>query len=407
MARRIRKYVDRAFSRTVDLDLLRRLLEPHQNRIGFDWDGPPYESENELRDAVFELFSAADGRFPASLQFALFNISTLSTDAGVNVLLGIADEHGVVLAPPEEAEGASDGRRLNPRHLALLAWLDHRVVFDRALDVAAFMAHSSKYELAGRDEGVSIRDGAKAQEAFKEAVSAYFAKRYQGRYCDLRWYNEDGLARALVLHGSKASTKNVDQDGEEDSLTFREIVQDTIEYDAERGMIAIGAHAMPDARKLAVLFAEHLLGDADFFGGADADNLYTLERINQLGVKFRCNHDWDPEVVHVRIREVQVDEGGGRRHSPWALTVRDADNALRRLAELWDGIDFADLRINHVKLEFVLKHGGVENMIAVKVKPPGLASYRDHSHESVILEHLERYGIRRARPLLQLRAAAE
>lgn len=318
---------------------------------------------------------------------------------------------GSSLSRAKKTEVPADGRRLNPRHLALLAWLDHRVVFDHALDVAAFLAHTSKLELAGRAEGAVMREHAAARRGFEEAVSAYFVKRYQGRYCDVRWYSEEGMARALVLHGSKASTKNVDQNGAEDSLTYREIVQDTIEYDAERGMIAVGAHAMPDARKLAALFAEHLLGDADFFGGDDAANLYTLEAINRLGASFCCNHEWDPTVAAVRIREVQVDEGGGsgraRRPSPWALTVRDTDNALERLAELWERIDFSMLRINHLKLEFVLKHFGVESSVTVKVKPPGLASYRDHTHESVILEHLERYGIRRPRPPFRVPAAAE
>ena len=89
------------------------------------------------------------------------------------------------------------------------------------------------------------------------------------------------------------------------------------------------------------------------------------------------------------------------------MTVRDADNALHRLADIWEQVHFADVRINYLKLEFVLKIDGVESFVTVKVKPPGLASFRDHSHESVILEHLERYGLRRARSLLQLPAAAE
>ena len=78
MAKRIRNFVDRAFSRTVDLELLHRLLSPHLGQIGFDWDGLP-EDDGERREAIFGLFARADMRFPAKLQFALYNISTLST----------------------------------------------------------------------------------------------------------------------------------------------------------------------------------------------------------------------------------------------------------------------------------------------------------------------------------------
>lgn len=117
-------------------------------------------------------------------------------------------------------------------------------------------------------------------------------------------------------------------------------------------------------------------------------------------------------MLSVCVREVQVDEGehlvGGRkRYSPWAMTVRDRENALRRLAELAPDVDFADLRINYVKIEFRLAIEGLETSVMLKLKPPGVASFRDHSHESIILEHLERNGLRRAPPTLQAAAASE
>ena len=77
MAKRIRNFVDRAFSRTVNLDQLHRLLQPHLAQIDFDWPGLP-EDERKKREAIFELFAKADAKFPPSLQFALYNISTLA-----------------------------------------------------------------------------------------------------------------------------------------------------------------------------------------------------------------------------------------------------------------------------------------------------------------------------------------
>lgn len=198
----------------------------------------------------------------------------------------------------------------------------------------------------------------------------------------------------------------------EQSLSFREIVQDTIEYDAMRGTISVGATAAPDARKLAGLFAEHMLGAPDFFADSGAGNFYTLELVSRLGAKFQFKYGWDTQVSAVRLREVFVDErdsarGGGRRYSPWAMTVRDKYDALACLARLAPEIDVCDLRINYVKLEFVLTIDGAESTILVKVKPPCLASFRDHSHESIIFEHLERNGIRLVPSSRQLAAAAE
>jgi hypothetical protein len=211
MARRVRKFVDRAFAKTVDLDLLRRFLEPHAASFGFAWNELPAE-ETAKREAIFELFSTADGRFPAQLQFALFNISTLATENGARLLQLHAEERGVELVPREELEGPADGRHLNPRHLALVAWLEHRPVFDRALDAAAFLAHGARLELSGLREGLEPREHEQgARDAFARAVVEYFTSKYQGRYCDIRWYSEDDVARLLVLHGSKASMETAVQ----------------------------------------------------------------------------------------------------------------------------------------------------------------------------------------------------
>jgi hypothetical protein len=414
MAKRVRKFVDRAFARTVDLKLLRRFLAPYADAIGFSWDNLP-EADAARREAVFELFRQADARFPASLQFALFNICCLSTKTGAQYLQVHADEAGVALVPPDEVEGPNDGRHLNPRHLALAAWLDHRAVFDRALDAVAFLHHSAKLELSGRDTGVEARsDDAMAVDGFRAAVSDYFMSRYQGRYCEVRWYHDDTDhgPRALVLHGTKASTKNVDEDGEEQSLTFREIVQDTVEYDTDSGTISVGAKAVPDARKLAGLFAEHLLGDREFFSRADAANFYTLQPINDRGEHFHFSVDDEAEVSRVLIREVRVDEdlvyrNGRRRPSPWSMTVRDNRDALTKLTRLAPDVRFDDVRIVYVKLEVVFCIDGLDSSVIVKVTPPTSASFRDHSHERTILELLERHGIRRLRPAFPAAAAAE
>ena len=117
MGKRIRKFVDRAFARTVDLALLRRLLEPHLARIGFDWSSLP-EEDKERREAIFNLFSMGEIRFPPALQFALFNISTLSTDAGARIIQEIAGEAGVdVLANAKGKSEDGDDDRAGPMNL--------------------------------------------------------------------------------------------------------------------------------------------------------------------------------------------------------------------------------------------------------------------------------------------------
>ncbi len=412
MAKRIRNFIDRAFSRTVDLELLHRLLSPYLGQIDFDWDGLP-EDDAERREAIFDLFAKADLRFPASLQFALFNISTLSTDAGARIIQEIASEAGIDVLSEYRLENAPDDLRFTPRFIALVTWLDHRPVFDRALSAAAFLAHSTKLERDADREDVEPRHNeAGVQEAFAEAARLHFASRYNGQYCDVRWFEEEDLLRVLILHGSKAETKNVDQEGAEDTLKFREIVQSTIEYDPRRGSIAVGSKSAADAKKLVRLFGEHVLGDGDIFEASAKEELYTLAPLQMLGPAFRFRFDPEGEITHVALRELRVDEAqltatGRLRRSPWFLTLGDSENALKRLKEVACDLDVADVRIVHAKIDVTIEVDDSEIVVPVTIRPPRTVSMRDHSHERLILDMLEDNDIRKRRGADQAAAAAE
>ncbi|QYX57986.1 hypothetical protein K1T73_06285 [Roseovarius sp. SCSIO 43702] len=412
MPKRIRNFVDRAFSRTVDIELLHRLLSPYLGQIDFDWDDLP-EDDKKRREAIFNLFARADTRFPAKLQFALYNISTLSTDAGARIIQEIATEAGVDVLAPHRVEGGDDDLRFTPRFIALVTWLDHGAIFDRALSAAAFLAHSSKLERDADREDVEPRHHeAGVQSDFTEAVRRHFASRYNGHYCDVRWFEEEDLLRVLILHGSKPETKNVDQEGTEDTLKFREIVQSTIEYDPRQGSIAVGSKSAADAKKLVKLFGEHVLGDKDIFEASAKEQLYTLEPLQKLGAAFKFHFDPDGDITHVALREVRVDEAqitttGRLRRSPWFLTLGDSQNALKRLRDVASDLDIADLRIVHAKIDVTIEMDDAEVVVPVTIRPPRTVSMRDHSHERLILEMLEDNDIRKRRRTGQAAAAAE
>ncbi len=412
MPKRIRNFVDRAFSRTVDLELLHRLLAPYLPHIDFDWDGLP-EDDGVRRDAIFDLFAKADMRFPAKLQFALYNISTLSTDAGARIIQEIASDAGTDVLAAFRAEDTADDLRFTPRFIALITWLDHRPIFDRALSAAAFLAHSTKLERDAEREDVDLRHhDPGVQDGFAEAARLHFASRYNGHYCEVRWFEEEDLLRVLILHGSKAETKNVDQEGTEDTLKFREIVQSTIEYDQRRSSIAVGSKSATDAKKLVKIFGDHVLGDGDIFEASAKDELYTLAPLQGRGAAFKFDFQPDGEITHVALREVRVDEAqltttGRLRRSPWYLTLGDTENALRRLKDVAPEIDVADVRIVHAKIDVTIEVDDSEIVVPVTIRPPRTVSMRDHSHERLILEMLEDNEIRKRRRTDQAAAAAE
>lgn len=412
MAKRIRNFVDRAFSRTVDLELLHRLLAPHLDKIGFDWAQLP-EDEPKRREAIFNLFASADARFPPRLQFALFNIATLSTESGARIIQEIAAESDVDILDKMVSGNRADDHRFTPRFIALVTWLDHRVIFDSALSAAAFFFHTTKLERDADRDGIEPRHhDAGVRENFADAVRLHFVGRYNGQYYDVRWFDEDDLLRVLILHGAKAETKNIDHQGVEDTLKFREIVQSTIEFDRRRASISVGSKSAPDAKKLAKLFGEHVLGDKDIFEASAKDELYTLQPLQKGGEAFRFEFDPGGDITHVTLREVRIDEAelmatGRLRRSPWLLTLRDSENALRRLREIAPEIDISDVRIVHAKIDVTIAVDDNEIVIPVTIRPPRTISMRDHAHERLILDMLEDNGIRKTRPTDQIAAAAE
>jgi hypothetical protein len=86
------------------------------------------------------------------------------------------------------------------------------------------------------------------------------------------------------------------------------------------------------------------------------------------------------------------------------MTVRDSRNAIARLIELAPDVD-PKLR---TCISTMSNWSSVSaSTVVVKVKPPNVASFRDHSFESKIMEHLERNGIRIARRSVPAVDAAE
>ncbi len=63
MAKNVKKFVNRDFAKTVDLDLLKRLIDPYASTIHLDWSALPAD-EKEKREAIFEFFRGTDETFP-------------------------------------------------------------------------------------------------------------------------------------------------------------------------------------------------------------------------------------------------------------------------------------------------------------------------------------------------------
>jgi hypothetical protein len=411
MKKSIKKFVSREFIKTVDLNLLKRLIDMFgaSDRVG--WDKLPAD-DRERREAIYELFRGAEDAFPKDMLDALHRIMILANPTGARLLHERAALEGVELIPADELADEQDGRHLTPRHIALRAFLDHRDVFDKALRIAAFFVGSRILELRGKPGTPSRHDDADAREAFRNAVSTHFLERYQGRYCQVTWYHEGEETRIMVAHGNNATVANVEEAGEEQTRSWREIAEDSIRYHAPTGWAGIMARSVGDQRRLASLFAEHLLGEAEFFKESEAQQLYTLRPVQDQGAGFDFQYEWDDRVQSVSINEIVVDEGeymldGKRYRSPWTLTCKDRNDALAQLLEIAPGLDFSEIRVVAMKLAFQFLVNGEPFPVRVKITPPDTATISDRTFEDDVMEHLIRNGLRLPHETGAAAAAAE
>jgi hypothetical protein len=383
----IKRFVDKKFLYTVDLQLLRRLLEPYQGQMPLDLDALAANAE-EARSRLFEWLTAADESYPSQMLEDLHRISELSTELGMGILRARAEALGIKLIPAEEMD-EGEGMHLNPRYVALRAFLDHRKVFDSAVDILTFFDNRSPGEFVGEEEGVPPRMTDAAQLAFEQQAAEFFNSRYQGHYCRTRWYPDEDGVNLLVIHGNiPVSTVTIEED-EERPRTFREVRQDTITYDQHTGRVKVTASGDEEKQHLCDIFAETILGRPSFFQQQGSRNLYTLARIVQEGPMFQLDGEWDPELVDARLTEIQVDSG---ERGGWMMRVRDPQDALLHLLDKCPELDLSKAHINYVKLRFVFSSGTRKRKKTVKIKPPSVASFNRSSLEAKVLEHLRRNG---------------
>ena len=414
MAKNLKKFVNPKFSRTIDLTLLRRLLERHAESLDA-FDMAVFEDEgNEAREAVQAFFIGPEENYPEGLVADLHRIAELGSTHGLRLLQERAVRFGVVIAPERDEDG--NELRQDPKHVALAVFLDHPTLFEAAADFLMLTARTSLAEFAGVEEGIDaqIDDGTK--NAFEQAAERMFEADLRGRYCRVGWYDDDGEINLVVTHGSTITTTPVVEEGAERVISYRAAEHAVLSYASADGRLKIGG--VPKARQteLAEVFADTMLGRPGFFAADDSQQLYTLEPIERAGVGFAFSHDFDPRIRRIRIVEVQAnriatDPETGTERVQWSIVTRDnLGNALARLGEIWRRMNFGSdsWQLSHIVVRVYFDVGKAKPaQVTVKLKPPSHATFKRERFEGQIMDLLHRNGFCLERESELTSAAAE
>jgi hypothetical protein len=414
MARNLRKFVNPRFTRTVDITLLRRLFErqpAHQRGIDMAiFDG----AETEAREALANFFAGPEHTISRGLVADLHRIAELGNENGMRMLLEQMGRYGVVLDQPVDAAGQPI--HLDPKHVALLTFLDHPDVFDAVSDLLALEVRPTLTEFGGAEEGIEPRLDDDSKRMFRRATGEMFARDLQSDYCRVGWYEDDDEINIVATHGLQVTTMPVIDGGEERVISFQGAGHAVLAYSPLTGRVKVGGVAKARRPELAMIFASTMLGRPDFFAGAHSSDLYTLAAVERIGLGFTVNHDFDIGIQRVQIVEVQADRittdaNTGEVKVQWSLIARDRrGNALARLAEMTRGLVFGpeSFRLGHMVLRVHFTgERGKPTTVTVKIKPPDTAAFKRIMYEARIMELLRRNGFCRDRDAGEAAAAAE
>jgi hypothetical protein len=414
MAKDLKKFVNPKFVRTVDLGLLRRLLERHADALqGLDLSSFG-DDPDQTRRHVQNFFAGPEENYPEGLVADLHRIAELANANGLQLLLEQARRRSVEIASAGDDDDAGETKQ-DPKHVALRLFLDHPGVFDAAADMLSYTTLSSFSEFAGIEEGVDAQIDEEARDAFQREAERILEADLRGRYRRIGWYDDADEVNVVVTHGAPLKTTEVIEAGADRVISFREAEHAVLSYSAVTGRLKVGGFAKARRAGLAEVFAVAMLKRPRFFAAPDAQNLYTLAPVERAGFGFTFQHAFDPGIRRVQIVEVQADRLGadqrsGETRTFWSHIIRDGrDNALVRLGEGTRGIVFgADWRLNHMVIRVHIDAGGAKPArVTVKLKPPGTAMFKRHRFEARIMTLLRLNGLVHERKPDQAAVAAE
>lgn len=414
MAHDLKKFVNAKFLKTINLRLLMRLFERQPDAAGFIERVLSAGDDAAGRASLRQIFEGPENALPRGLIADLHHIAELGTENGMHLLQERAAARNVIIAPALNIRG--EAVPLDPKHFALLMFLDHRAIFDAASDMLARQARAFMAEYVGIDEGVEPSLDPADRDAFEAAASELFQRDHCGAYCRTGWYEDGNQTILVVTHGAPVSVIPVIDDNREDVISYRSVEHAILAYNVATGRLEIGGVRKALRAELAEFFAVQLLDCPGFFAGEDCQNLYSLERVERAGLNFRVEHAFDPGIRQVDIAEVQIDRIGsdprtGEASVEAVSVIKDfRGNSLARVGEFGDRVTFGSgrYRLGHMTIRVHITDPGERPArVTVKIKPPSIAAFKRYRFESRIMELLRRNGFCHDRQPAQTAIAAE
>jgi hypothetical protein len=245
------------------------------------------------------IFNAHDGSTPADMIEALFHISEVSNDQGMEALLLVASKTGIELPEGD----------LTPADLALLIWLNDPDRLRRANCERIVLRFQSFYCFMNRTLEAPLfempADG--VLKRIEERTNQFNRNRQRGGGAAVWMYEFGNEVAFLIRFGGSLKRDEIMDDDKCRPDIRRPVGYDLVVYNIETGELRIRADLVSERRFYCRLFSEHLFDDPEFFEHGETFNLDVIYRLGEdvqsPGMIFGIKR-----VTLVEIQEVLLGE---------------------------------------------------------------------------------------------------
>ncbi len=350
-------------------------LEPYRSYLGGRELTLPQSSEAGLDyDRLVAVLMSPGRDTPEELLEALFLVHEMATQEGMEVLLDVAENHGVVLEGPPDPTAAD---------VAVQVYLQDRVLLERT--------HAERYLVRPRCFQyfrTTVRPvppfrwpSRRRLAALEKDLDDWFERRKRGRVSRVFAYSKNDSIWFLVRHGDPFRREGSIEEGRTSSVFYRPEKHDVLVYEPVLGEIRMHACSKGERDIYRVLFGRHLFADEDFFPDTCKFSLEPLRRDGPASVV--CTDvdgmDW------VRLQEIRYFRGGTEKE----VEVRRANDLFVVLEGGGRGIP---ARAPIIRASFQVKFNDSKTARSVTISPSNTVQYARDSDADVVETWLRKRG---------------
>jgi len=292
-----RQYSPKTFLRQSPNPVLQQYFRSNDISLEVDWKCLTPRRIDPLFDAIEAL--PDEVRDAVEQDFRL--IFAMATPKGRLLLI----EQGAVLGVDlsERLDGVE-----NHYEAAMVAFLEHREVFDTASCVHGMVRLDKRKRLVGKRLHAS--EAPEQINAFEEALRRTYRRQGRGRSCHVdRYQRRDPMRFCYFAYPEDFPISDVEYDEDHNfrHVTRRPAMENAFVYVPEAGTLQIGATGDKEHKeKLAEAFCKHILGLKEL-PPEDGSPRYTLERVMEPSFEFPI----EPEdgIERMDIKTLRVDTG--------------------------------------------------------------------------------------------------